>query len=89
MWHPQYSRDTNLLEGVERRATNVIQGIKHLPYENRLRKLRIGSVQPGEEKALSRPESGLSVSKGGAVTKNGVDSLGGFVVAGQGEMVSN
>ena len=28
-----------------------------------------GAVQPGEEKALGRPESGLSVSKEGAVKK--------------------
>jgi len=32
------------------------------PYEDRL---RAGAVQPGEQKATGRPESGLSVSKGG------------------------
>ena len=47
------------------------------------------AVQPGEEEALERPESSLSVSKGGAVRKKGTDSLAGFVVTGQGEMVSN
>jgi len=30
---------------------------------------RAGAVQPGEEKALGRPESGLSVSKGGLCEK--------------------
>jgi len=34
--------------------------MEHLSYEDRL---RAGAVQPGEEKATRRPESGLSVSK--------------------------
>ena len=42
------------------------------------------AVQPGEKKALRRPESGLSVSIG----ERG-DSLAGFVLTGQGEMISN
>jgi len=37
----------------------MIQGMEHLSYEE-----RAGAVQPGEEKALRRPHSGLSVSKG-------------------------
>lgn len=41
------------------------------PYEDRL---RAGAVQPGEEKAAGRAESGLSVSKG-AVRRKGTDSL--------------
>ena len=36
--------------------------MEHLPYKDRL---RAGAVQPGEEKALGRPGSGLSISKGG------------------------
>ena len=46
---------------------------------------RIGAVHPGEEKALGRPESGLSVSKRRLKT----DSLAGSVVIRQGEIDSN
>ena len=56
--------------------------MEHLPCETRLRELGLL-----EEKALGRPENGLSVSKGGAVRKKGTDSLAGSVVIGQG--VSN
>jgi len=50
---------------------------------------RAGAVHLGEEKALGRPESSLSVSKGGAIRKKGTDSLSGSIVTGQGEMISN
>ncbi len=35
--------------------------LRHLSCKDRL---RAGAAQPGEEKAVGRPESGLSVSKG-------------------------
>ena len=54
--------DTEMLEQVQRRATKMIPWMEHLSYKDRLRG---GAVQPGEEKALVRPEGGLSVSKGG------------------------
>ena len=53
--------DTDLLEHIQRRATEMIPGMEHLSYEDRLRD---GAVQPGGEKGLGRPESSLSVSKG-------------------------
>ena len=40
----------------------MIQGVKHLSCEYRL---KTGALQPGEEKDLRRPDSSLSVSKGG------------------------
>ena len=37
MWSPQYRRDMDLLERVQRRATKMIQEMEHLSYEDRLR----------------------------------------------------
>ena len=48
MGSPQYRKDMDLLEHVQRRITKIIQGMEHLPCEDRL---RAGAVQPGEEKA--------------------------------------
>jgi len=50
---------------------------------------RAGAVQPGEEKAPRRSDSGLSICKGEAVRKKGTDTVAGSVVTGQGEMVSD
>ena len=46
---------------VQRKATEMIQGIEHLHYENRLRELGLFSLE--KKKALGRPDSSLSVSK--------------------------
>ena len=35
MWSPQYRRDIDLLEHVQRRATKMIQGMECLPSEDR------------------------------------------------------
>ena len=37
VWSPQYKNDRELLEGVQKRATGMIRGLQHLPYEDRLR----------------------------------------------------
>ena len=36
MWSPQYRRDMDLLEHIQRRAIKIIQGVEHLSYEDRL-----------------------------------------------------
>jgi len=41
MWSPQYRRDIDLLECVQRRDTKMIQGIEQHPSEHRLRELRL------------------------------------------------
>jgi len=55
MWSPQYWTNMNLLECIQRRATEVTQGVEHLQGQAE----RAGAVQPGKEKFLGRPESGL------------------------------
>jgi len=62
MWSLQYNRDMDLMESVQRRTTKMIQGMEHLSCED---KIRAGAVQPGEEKALGRLESGPSVPNRG------------------------
>jgi len=39
LWFPQHKNDMDLLEWVQRRATKMIQGLKHLSCEERLREL--------------------------------------------------
>ena len=48
MWSAQYRRETDLLEHVQRRATEMIQESERFRYESG----GAGAVQPGEEKAL-------------------------------------
>ena len=68
MWGPQYRRDTNLLERIQRRTTKMTRGMECVPYEDRL---RAGAVHPGGEKAPGRPECGLSVPKGAVKERKG------------------
>ena len=44
MWSSQYGRDTEQFERVQMRATKMIQGMKHLFYEDRLKELGLFSL---------------------------------------------
>ena len=44
VWGPFNRADQKLVERVQRRATRLVSSIRHLPYEERLRRLRLPSL---------------------------------------------
>jgi len=45
LWSPQHRKDRDLLEQLHRRARKTIRGLKDLFYEERLRELRLFSLE--------------------------------------------
>ena len=59
-WGPQYRKDMELLQRVQRRVAEMIRGLEHLSHEERLRELGLFSLG----KAPGRLHCGLPVLEG-------------------------
>jgi len=45
LWSPQHRKDMDLFEQIQRKATKMMRGLKHLSCEDRQRELRLFHLQ--------------------------------------------
>ena len=86
MLSPQYRRDVDLLESVQKRVTKIMQSMEHLPHKNRLRELGLLSLEKG--RLQGDPRATFQYLKG-SYRKEEDRFLAGSVAKRQGKMVSN
>ncbi|GAB0190162.1 mitochondrial enolase superfamily member 1 [Grus japonensis] len=63
LWGPLYKKDMDLLECIQRRATEMIRGLAHLSCEDRLRELGLFTLE--KRRLWGRPYCSLIILKGG------------------------
>ncbi|GAB0188397.1 mitochondrial enolase superfamily member 1 [Grus japonensis] len=83
LWGPQYRRDMELLERIQRRATKLTGGLEHLSCEDRLRELGLFSL---EKRRLWGDLIAAFQYLKGPTGKLERDCFSGSVVTGQGVM---
>ena len=59
IWAPHYKTDINKLENIQQKATRMVQLLKHLDYEGRLRALHLPTLQYRRYRIQRRYDSSI------------------------------